>query len=86
MGRAFELDSQFHLAIAKACGNPYVHGIMQRLDARIQLSRLVRCGTMEHVRGAIAQHARLVDSFRSHDAEQASSLMMAHVMLMAPGT
>ncbi len=84
MAGAFEADSALHLAMAERCGNPYVHDTMQRLDARIQLSRLVRCGTREHVRNAIRQHGPLLAAIRRHDPEEAGRLMRAHVRTMAP--
>jgi DNA-binding GntR family transcriptional regulator len=81
---AFEVDSEFHCEIARRCGNPYVAEIMQRLDARIQLARLVRCGTAEHVQNAIRQHGPLLAAIRRHDTEEAGRLMRAHVRTMAP--
>lgn len=84
MAGAFERDSEFHLAIAERCGNAYVHDIVRRLDARVQLARLVRCGTYEHVCAAVAQHDQLVAAFRRNAAEEAAGLMREHVMLMAP--
>lgn len=84
MAAAFERDSEFHLEVAERCGNPYVFEIMQRLDSRIQLSRLVRCGTQDHVARALKVHHALVDAFRHHAVEEAVSIMGEHVQSMTP--
>ncbi|MBD3240970.1 MAG: FCD domain-containing protein [Chitinivibrionales bacterium] len=81
---AYEKDSEFHLEIAERCGNAYVFDIMERLDARIQLARLVRCADYEHVLGAVEEHARLIDAFARRATAEAVSFMSSHVKLMAP--
>jgi DNA-binding GntR family transcriptional regulator len=84
MGAAFEEDSELHLDIARRCANPYVFDIMQRFDARIQLARMVRCGTHEHVLSAVKEHDVLLDAFERNAAGEAEELMKRHVGLMAP--
>jgi len=78
VGAVFEKDSELHLEIAQRSGNACLVEFMERLDAKVQLCRLARCLTLEHVTDAVAQHAPLIEAICRHDAAEAERLVAAH--------
>jgi DNA-binding GntR family transcriptional regulator len=77
MGRALELDSRFHLAIAAAGDNTHLLEMMRKLDAKVQLCRLGKkyVGLTQSAR----EHDRLIELLSKQDAKGAIELMHTHV-------
>lgn len=75
----FEKDSQLHKEIARRSGNSCLLEFMERLDAKVQLCRLVNCLTPAHIATAVAQHEPIIDAIGRHDADAAAELMVRHV-------
>jgi DNA-binding GntR family transcriptional regulator len=76
-GRFAQLDTQFHDAIATACGNDLVRDTLGNLHIHVHLFRL-----FYHARvtaDAIDEHRQLIAALEAHDAEAAETAMRSHL-------
>ncbi len=76
----FEKDSQWHLEIARRTGNRHLYEICEKLDAKIQLLRLILRIPLGKLIGYVNHHDGIVDAMRNRDKERAIALMRHHVM------
>ena len=77
--RLFEIDHQFHKAIAQAAHNKY---LAQTLDHFFGLSLRLWYLVLPHLEflpGAVEKHLDLVDAIRAGDAAAAERIMHSHV-------
>ena len=77
--RLFEIDHQFHKAIAQAAHNKY---LAQTLDHFFGLSLRLWYLVLPHLGflpGAVEKHLELADAIRSGDAAAAERIMHSHV-------
>jgi len=77
---AFEKDSMFHLEIAGRTKNTHLFEIIEKLDAKIQLSRLVIKLPIDRLEKSINQHNAIVGALRSRDRDLSELLMQHHIM------
>jgi len=77
---AFEKDSLLHLEIARRTGNRHLYEIYEKLDAKIQLLRLVLRLPLEKLKVYIKHHDEIIHSMKKRDKETAVALMRHHVM------
>ena len=77
---AFEKDSMFHLEIAGRTKNTHLFEIIEKLDAKIQLSRLVIKLPINRLEKAINQHKTIVQALRSRDRDLSEHLMKHHII------
>lgn len=76
----FEKDSLLHLEIARRTGNRHLYDIYEKLDAKIQLLRLVLRLPLEKLIRYVRHHDDIIDAMRSRDKASAVTLMKHHVM------
>ncbi|PIE35238.1 GntR family transcriptional regulator [candidate division KSB3 bacterium] len=76
----FEKDSQLHLEIAKRSGNRHLYEIFEKIDAKVQLLRLVVHLPVEKLKMFINQHRAIIEALRKHDSSKAEALMKAHIL------
>ena len=76
----FEKDGLLHLEIARRTGNRHLYEICEKLDAKIQLLRLVLRIPLGKLIGYVNHHDGIVDAMRRRDKELAIALMKHHVM------
>ncbi len=76
---AFEMDSLFHLEIAKRCGNNSLYEILERFDSKIQLVRLLHCKTIETVKQSLEYHHNLMNAFENHNKIKAVEIIQKHI-------
>jgi DNA-binding GntR family transcriptional regulator len=76
----FEKDSQFHLEIAKRTGNRHLFELFEKIDAKMQLLRLVLHLPHEKLNRFIAQHKPLLQHMQHHDKKAAETLMEQHIL------
>lgn len=79
MFNIFEKDSLFHLELALCSGNHYIHEILEKLDAKIQLYRLGKCVTYEKQKRAVMQHRKIISAVLEGNASEADRLMYEHI-------
>ncbi len=77
---AFEKDSMFHLEIAGRTKNTHLFEIIEKLDAKIQLSRLVIKLPINRLEKSINQHKTIVKALRSRDGDLSEHLMKHHII------
>lgn len=77
---AFEKDSLLHLEIARRTGNRHLYEIYEKLDAKIQLLRLVLRLPLEKLIVYIKHHDEIIRLMKTRDKEAAVALMKHHVM------
>jgi DNA-binding GntR family transcriptional regulator len=78
-GVLFEQESAFHLAIPRLAGNRTITALMERLDARIQLARLVLCNRDERISKEIATHKQIITALAKRDEIAAVKAVCNHI-------
>ena len=76
----FEKDGKFHLEIARRTGNVHLYQICEKLDAKIQLLRLVLRLPQEKLTVYVKHHDEIVAAMKRRDSELAVSLMRNHII------
>jgi DNA-binding GntR family transcriptional regulator len=76
----FEKDSLLHLEIARRTGNRHLYEIYEKLDAKVQLLRLVLMLPLEKLKLYIQHHDEIINSMRRRDKESAVARMRHHVL------
>jgi GntR family transcriptional regulator, rspAB operon transcriptional repressor len=76
----FEKDSLWHLEIARRTGNPHLYEICEKLDAKIQLLRLILSIPLGKLKIYVKHHDAIIDALKKRDKELAVTLMKHHVM------
>jgi len=78
-----DADFMFHLAIAKASGNPYFSTAMQALEAHIAVGMRFHGMSLRSTSDGLAhvftEHTAIYDSIRAGDAEGARQMMKTHL-------
>ncbi|GLZ54413.1 GntR family transcriptional regulator [Actinomycetospora sp. NBRC 106378] len=72
-----ELNDRFHLAVARASGNPALVALQQQLSGTVRW--LYASDVRVRAAESWAEHAGIVDAVRSRDAERAATLTGDHV-------
>jgi DNA-binding GntR family transcriptional regulator len=75
----FEKDSEFHLEIARRCGNRYLVELMEQLDPKVQLFRLARCTTAKKIKANAMFHDKIVEAVCRNNVPAAVKLTEQHV-------
>lgn len=83
--KAFEKDSEFHMALIAGAGNSVLTETYARLDARIQMLRITQQLSSEELLPYAAQHLELIRSLRDKDREKTRRLLERHIMHDIPG-
>lgn len=83
VGEAFILDSAFHLELARQSGNETLYGVLERLDAKVQLVRLRTGLTPKQYHDSLNMHFMLLQLLESGDVAGASTLLVRHITPMA---
>ncbi|MFA6505018.1 MAG: GntR family transcriptional regulator [Treponemataceae bacterium] len=78
--KAFEKDSEFHIALVSCAGNKILTETYERLDARIQLLRITQHLTSEELLPYAAQHIELIRSLREENKDKTRKLLELHIM------
>jgi DNA-binding GntR family transcriptional regulator len=69
-----------HLEIARRTGNRHLYEIYEKLDAKVQLLRLVLRLPLEKLIVYVKHHDEIIRSMKRRDKESAVALMKHHVM------
>jgi len=80
LASTFEKDSQLHLEIARRTGNRHLYEIFEKIDAKMQLLRLILRLPLKQLHTFIGQHQELIRHMRQHNVEQAVALIHCHIM------
>lgn len=76
----FEKDSLLHLEIARRTGNRHLYEICEKLDAKVQLLRLVLRIPLEKLKIYVKHHDEIVEAMKRRDKKSAVALMKHHIM------
>jgi DNA-binding FadR family transcriptional regulator len=77
--RFLQLDMQFHLALARAAGNPTVAALMRSLLRQLEIARDMAMHLPLVPEWTIQIHERTLEAVRSGDLEQVSEVMDEHL-------
>lgn len=80
IGATFEKDSFFHLEIARRTGNRHLYEIAEKLDAKVQLLRLILRLPLNKLTAYVGQHMEIIATMKKRDRNLAEDLMRKHVM------
>ena len=78
-GGFYEKDSQFHLEIARRAGNPFLYDLLVRIDAKVQLSRLVKSLDLRDIADAVEEHEAILSALAVKDAGRAGETITSHI-------
>jgi len=77
-----ELDSEFHLLLAKASGNPIVPVMVEPIFQLMPKIRALVYAHVDHAKSAALEyHQKLIEAIRIGDADGAEAAMIAHLGL-----
>jgi DNA-binding GntR family transcriptional regulator len=76
----FEHDSDFHLEIARLSGNRHLYELFEKLDAKVQLLRLVLHLPPKELATFVAQHEQILAAIERSDAQAARRYMEVHIL------
>lgn len=76
----FEKDSLLHLEIARRAGNRHLYEICEKLDAKVQLLRLVLRLPLVKLKLYVKHHDEIINAMKRRDKELAVALMKHHIM------
>lgn len=74
-----DLDHDFHDALFRESGNPYLARLAQRMDAQSQRARQSFLHGVDDACEAITEHERILDAVRRGDADQAEAAVESHL-------
>lgn len=80
LASTFEKDSQLHLEIAGRTGNRHLYELFEKIDAKMQLLRLILHLPIKELTKFIGQHKEIIHHMKIHDKETAVKLMTKHIM------
>lgn len=75
-----EKDSKLHLEIAKRTKSVHLYEIFERLDAKMQLAKLIIALPIDRLESSINQHTNIIIAMRNGYPELAESLMRHHIL------
>lgn len=64
-------DENFHLALARAAGNPYIFEALQDINDRLRFVRLAVATTPHRVQATAGEHLMILDAVEKKDSEAA---------------
>jgi DNA-binding GntR family transcriptional regulator len=73
-------DTDFHVRIARGCGNPVLTDLLcDQFYPQLKLCRLQHCGQKGRGFAAWKEHNRIAEAIADRDGEQAELLMRRHI-------
>ena len=81
--RLVDGDTEFHVEIARASGNPVLVLLSQTIVALLRTERLYRDDSEALLPGALDQHREILDAIADGDGERAASAMADHLTHVA---
>ena len=81
--RLVDGDTEFHVEIARASGNPVLVLLSQTIVALLRTERLYRDDSEALLPGALDQHREIIDAIADGDGDRAASAMADHLTYVA---
>lgn len=78
-----EYDSGFHVAIARATGNPTLVYMVSAIADALTTTRELSLSAPHGVANALSGHRAILDALRAHDPVAAQAAMSAHIQAVA---
>jgi DNA-binding FadR family transcriptional regulator len=82
--RLVDGDTEFHLEVARATGNPVLALMSQTIVALLREERLDRGDLNASLPVAFAGHREIVDAIEDGDGDRAALAMTNHLALVSP--
>jgi GntR family transcriptional regulator, transcriptional repressor for pyruvate dehydrogenase complex len=77
--RFLQLDMQFHLALARAAGNPTIENLMRSMLRELEIARDMAMHLPAVPEWTIAIHERTLEAVRGGDPEEVAAVMHEHL-------
>jgi len=78
--KVFETDSKLHLEIALRSGNSVLFQTLERLDAKIQLIRLMHCTSSDKIEANLLFHDEIIKAIESNNIKKSVNLINKHII------
>ncbi len=76
-----ELDTEFHLTIYEASGNPQLQSILSDLHKKIKMYRKLSLSVAGRLENSIREHREILEAIEKGDPELADKLTSRHIEL-----
>ncbi len=77
--KVFETDSKLHLEIALRSGNSVLFQTLERLDAKIQLIRLMHCNSPDKIEANLLFHDEIIKALKNNNINESVNLIKKHI-------
>jgi GntR family transcriptional repressor for pyruvate dehydrogenase complex len=81
--RLIDGDTEFHVEVARATGNPVLALLNQTIVALLRSERLERTDVDDELASAFASHRAIVDAIAEGDGDRAAQAMSEHLDFVA---
>ncbi|MYW05035.1 FCD domain-containing protein [Streptomyces sp. SID3343] len=78
--RLIQLDSEFHVALAKAAHNPLLTQLLETTNSWVELSRDPAYQSEERLVTSLRAHGRILEAVMAQDADAAAQAMSEHLL------
>ncbi|MEV7781371.1 FCD domain-containing protein [Kitasatospora sp. NPDC088351] len=78
--RLVQLDSEFHVALAKAAHNPLLTQLLETTNQWVELSRNPAYQSTERLVSSLRAHGRILEAVMGQDSETAAQAMSEHLL------
>jgi DNA-binding GntR family transcriptional regulator len=72
-------DEDFHRALAKACGNGVLCGLLGKIDSRIHFVRIADITDPERLKTTCTDHLEIIDALRRRDTATATATLRRNI-------
>ena len=79
MSELFEIDAEFHEAIAEACGNRFLRHAIQLQTRLRRLSEYENYSERSRLRDSCEEHLAIMDAIKAGRVKEAATLMRRHI-------
>ena len=81
--RLIDSDTEFHIEVARATGNPVLVLLTQTVVALLRSERIYRDDWASMLPGALDQHQEIIDAIADRDGDRAAAAMSDHLAHVA---
>lgn len=75
----FKADGRFHLELAALSKNRYLLDVLQKLERKVHLCRMLFCRSESKIASNVRFHRKIISAIRSRETKQAENLIRSHI-------
>ncbi len=75
----FKADGRFHLELAALSGNRYLLDVLQKLERKVHLCRMLFCRSESKIASNVRFHRKIIAALKRADKKQAEKIIRSHI-------